>query len=87
MAYSIVSTYAHDQPAQDAPKHIKIISLTDNTFVDNEGNPIDISLYHPYIAMGRWDEYPGISEGDLVLMNNSGKIVYAFTLPDLTDYQ
>lgn len=84
---SEVSTWILDESIADAPKYIKTVSLTNNSFVDAEGVAIDVSQYIPYIAIGQSKEYPQIQSGDLVLKDKDGVVRYIFEVPDLSCYR
>lgn len=66
----------------------KYVSLTANRFVDNDGAPIDMSLYEPYIALSESARYPQILIGDLLLFEKDSLILkHAFHVPSLTHYR
>lgn len=65
----------------------KSVSLIHNSFLDTEGNAIEVNYYSPFIAIGSSYKYPTISEGDLIFIDKDGEIKYAFEIPDLSDYR
>lgn len=82
-----IPTLLLDKSIKNAPNSAKCISLTSNKFTDSNGNPLNIDNFMPYIAIGTSSNYPGVDDGDLVLIDSTGKIAYAFTLPPLKDYR
>lgn len=66
---------------------IKSVSLYSNQFKDSEGKVINISDYKAFIAIGKSDEYPEIKNGNLIFIDDKGKICYAFEIPDLKNYR
>lgn len=83
----MVPTWVLDPTITTAPRHIKTISLTNNTFVDAEGHNIDPLAYATCIAIGESPDYPQIQNGDLIFKDAHGNIRYVFTIPSLTDFR
>lgn len=78
---STVPTMVLDSTISNAPTTATIFSLENNTFLDNGGKPIDMASFNCYIAVGVSPEYPGIKDGDLILIDNKGSVKHVFTLP------
>lgn len=66
---------------------IKTVSLFNNKFLTLAGDSVDVSDYKFYIAKGESQNYPAIKPGDLILINKSGEIKYAFEIPDLKNFR
>lgn len=84
---SIVPTLVFDTSIINPPSVIKTISLKNNYFIDQEGSPIDVNSYSPYIAIGESIDNPGIRNGNLILKDKEGNIKYVFVVPDLDNYR
>lgn len=84
LGLSLVPTLQVGPVEHEVPKFVHTFSLTNNTFLDADGHPVDVSRYSAFVAVGR---APGIDEGDLLLKDDSGQLRYVFSLPDLRLYR
>lgn len=84
---SLVRTLRLDKTIRNVPDMVETISLENNEFVDANGYQIIQEHYEAYIAVGESEEYPGISNGDLLFIDSSGNIKYVFTVPNLKRYR
>lgn len=80
---TFLPTLVLDKSIKNTPAVVRCLSLSLNTFIDNKSNKIDVEKYEAKIAVGQSDKYPGIEDGDLLLLDSDGKIVYVFTVPNL----
>ena len=71
----------------DENNKVKTISLSKNILLTPAGRKINLSMYKAYIALGSSEKYPQIKSGDLILIDGSGAICYAFDIPDLKNYR
>lgn len=71
----------------DDSRPVKVISLSGNSFVSVSGDEIDLTQFKAYIAKGESDKFPAIKTGNLLLLNSSGEIIYAFDIPDISQYR
>lgn len=76
-----------DPNIKNPPEYIETVSLSNNSFVDLDGNPINVDSFEASIAIGESSRFPGIKSGDLILKDSDRKICYVFSVPDLTDYR
>ena len=68
--------------------YAKTFSLTNNTFLDQTGEKINIKNFKTYLVGIESSDFPKIKRGNLILTNpDDNKIVYVFDIPDLKNYR
>lgn len=69
-------------------QYVVSISLTNNSFLDENGQGIDTENFNCYIVEKESPEYPKIKKGYLIFMNRqTHEIRYAFDIPNLEKYR
>ena len=64
------------------------VSLENNSFTSENDEPLDLKNFDCYLVEVTSSEYPKIQKGDLIFISpDSGKIKYAFKVPDLKDFR
>lgn len=86
-ATCILPTWVLDPSMINPPTSVEAVSLSANHFVDSNGQPIDVSNYSPYIALGESDRFPQIHSGNLVFKDRDGRVCYVFSVVNLANYR
>lgn len=69
-------------------KYIKAISLSNNSFQDEEDQPIHPENFNCYIVDRESMDFPKIKKGYLIFLNKkTNHLEYAFDIPDLEKYR
>lgn len=78
--------YSLSRMAPIAGATAECISLTNNRFLDTEGNPIDPTRYDAYIAADTSSSYSAIRPGNLLLFQKGTAILsHAIPVPSLSE--
>lgn len=69
-------------------KYIKTVSLSNNTFKDENDQRINPYNFKCYIVENQSSAYPNIQKGYLIFINpQTNNIAYAFEIPNLKNYR
>ena len=76
------------QSGTSLSKYLRSVSLSNNTFVNEDGELINPENYKCFIVDKVSPKFPKIKKGFLIFQNlESNKIEYAFDIPSLEDYR
>ena len=76
------------QTGKPLNKYVNSVSLSNNSFQDEQGEIIFPESHNCYIIENISPEFPKIKKDFLVFLNReTKKIVYAFDIPNLQDYR
>ena len=76
------------QSGRSLSKYVRSVSLSNNTFVNEDGKLINPENYKCFIVDKVSPKFPKIKKGFLIFQNpESNKIEYAFDIPSLNDYR
>lgn len=73
----------------DRQQSVRCVSLTQNKFLDEKGDEIEISAFDAFIAVGKeWRAYPKAKNGNLLLFEKDTlNLKYIFDIPSLKNYR
>ena len=69
-------------------KYVNTVSLSNNYFMDENGQGINPEMFNCYIIENESSEFPKIKKGYLIFMNpTTHHIEFAFDIPNLNNYR